>query len=64
MKIVPLKTKESISIGDEIKIFVRRIDTLGEIELGISASKTIPIHREEVLEKLKKLKSQLALIKD
>jgi len=47
------KLEESIMIGDEIEIKV--ISVQGEtVKLGISAPRTIPVHRKEVYEEIEK----------
>jgi carbon storage regulator len=47
------KLEESIMIGDEIEIKV--IAVHGEtVKLGITAPRTIPVHRKEVYEEIEK----------
>lgn len=63
MKISSIEKNESICIGNEIQIIIKRIGRSGKIELGIKAPEKIPIHREEFLSRLKKLKKHLDNLK-
>jgi carbon storage regulator CsrA len=63
MRILSVEKNESVCIGNEIQVFVRRILKSGDVELGIKAPKKIFIHREEFIETLKKLKMQLESLK-
>jgi carbon storage regulator len=51
MLILTRKLGEVIKIGDKIKVVVVSIDG-GSIKLGIDAPEEIPVHREEVYEKI------------
>ena len=46
------KVGEAIFIGDDIKIYIRRIQYGNLVELAIFAPKEIPIYREEVRAKI------------
>lgn len=49
MLVLGRKIGESITIGDDIKITVMRMDKgRGFVALGIDAPKDVPVHREEV----------------
>ena len=51
MLILTRKCNESIRIGDEITITVMRIDS-GQVRIGIDAPRGVPVHREEVYERI------------
>jgi carbon storage regulator len=54
MLILSRKIEESIVIGtgkDAITVMVTRIEG-GKVRLGIDAPKGVPVHREEVLQKM------------
>ncbi|MBW1709089.1 MAG: carbon storage regulator CsrA [Deltaproteobacteria bacterium] len=52
MLILTRKTGETIAIGDDIKVQV--LDIKGKnVRLGIKAPNVIPVHREEVFERIK-----------
>ena len=53
MLVLSRKLEESIMIGDEIEIKV--ISVQGEtVKLGITAPRTIPVHRKEVYEEIER----------
>jgi carbon storage regulator len=53
MLILTRRTKEAIVIGDnkEIKITVLNIRG-GQVQFGIDAPKSVPVHREEVYDRI------------
>ncbi len=51
MLIFSRKTGEKIRIGDDIEITVLEIRK-GSVKIGIKAPKGLPIHREEVYQKI------------
>lgn len=53
MLILTRRTKEAIVIGDnkEIKITVLNIRG-GQVQFGIDAPKNVPVHREEVYDRI------------
>jgi carbon storage regulator len=51
MLVLTRKLGEVIKIGDKIKVVVVSIDG-GSVKLGIEAPEEIPVHREEVYEKI------------
>jgi len=51
MLILTRKINESIFIGDDIKIIILGIKG-NQARLGIEASKDIPVHREEIYERI------------
>jgi carbon storage regulator len=52
MLVVLRKNNESIMIGDNIRITVLESST-GKAKIGISADKSIPVHRQEVYDDIK-----------
>ena len=52
MLILTRKTNEAIKISDNIEVVVLSV-TNGQVKLGIGAPKTVPVHREEVYQKIK-----------
>lgn len=52
MLVISRTLHERIMIGDDIVIEVADIDR-GRVRLGISAPKSVPIHREEVFDAIK-----------
>ena len=44
--------RESIYIGDEVKVIILGIEE-GRVRIGIEAPKEIEVHRQEVYEKIK-----------
>lgn len=57
MLILTRRTKEAIVIGDnkEIKITVLNIRG-GQVQFGIDAPKEVPVHREEVFDRIQSSK--------
>ena len=59
MLILTRKTGQSIRIGDDIEIEV--LDVKGrQVRIGINAPRGMPIHREEIFQKIKKENLQAA----
>ena len=58
MLILTRRTKEAIVIGDnkEIKITVLNIRG-GQVQFGIDAPRNVPVHREEVFDRIKEIKA-------
>ncbi|MBN2280395.1 MAG: carbon storage regulator CsrA [Candidatus Marinimicrobia bacterium] len=52
MLVLTRKTEESIRIGNNIVITVLECNN-GHTKLGINAPKEVPVHREEVYERIK-----------
>lgn len=52
MLILTRKEGESIIIGDNVKVTVLGYRQ-GEIRIGIEAPREIPVHREEIAERIK-----------
>jgi len=62
MLVLTRQRDETIIIGDNIEITV--VDIRGEkVRLGINAPKTIPVHRKEIWEQIRRENSQAAKLK-
>ena len=53
MLILTRRPVESIKIGDNIEIMVLGIRG-NQVRIGISAPRELPVHREEIFEKIKR----------
>jgi len=57
MLVLSRRKDESIMIGDDVEITI--VDIRGDkVRLGITAPKTIPVHRREVYEAIQREKSE------
>ena len=57
MLVLSRRKNESIMIGDDVEIII--VDIRGNnVRLGITAPKTIPVHRREVYEAIQREKSK------
>lgn len=52
MLILTRRINQSIFIGNDIKLTVLSVN-LSHIRIGIEAPKSIPVHRQEIYEKIK-----------
>ena len=52
MLVLSRKQDESIIIGDDIKVTVLGIAN-GQVKIGIEADRSIPVHREEIFNRIK-----------
>jgi carbon storage regulator len=52
MLILTRKAGQKIKIGDDISILVLDMGN-GHVKLGLEAPKTVPVHREEIYNKIK-----------
>jgi carbon storage regulator len=50
--ILTRRTGETLNIGDEIQVTVLGIKG-NQVRIGINAPKDVPVHREEIYEKIK-----------
>jgi carbon storage regulator len=52
MLILTRRLNESVKIGDEVTVTVLGMKH-GQVRIGVSAPRTIPVHREEVYERIR-----------
>lgn len=52
MLVVTRRVGQSIKIGDDITVTVQGLRS-GQVRVGIEAPKDMPVHREEIFERLK-----------
>jgi len=65
MLVLSRKPNESIMIGDEVEVKI--VEVKGDyVKLGITASKTIPVHRKEIYEAIQRenIKATKTQVKD
>jgi len=55
MLVLTRRKNEVIRIGDDIRIVV--IESRGWVRLGVEAPKEMPVHREEIYQKIHDVKS-------
>ena len=51
MLILTRKSGERIRIGDDVTITVLRVES-GQVRIGIEAPREVPVHREEIYQKI------------
>lgn len=54
MLILTRRPGESINVGETIKLTVLGVNG-NQVRIGIGAPRNVPVHREEIYERLKKL---------
>ena len=53
MLILTRRTGETVMIGEEITLTVLRVKG-NQVRIGINAPKNVPVHREEIYERIKR----------
>jgi carbon storage regulator len=53
MLILTRRTGESINVGETIKLTVLGVKG-NQVRIGINAPKSVPVHREEIYERIKR----------
>lgn len=53
MLILTRRTGETVMIGDEVTVMVLGVKG-NQVRLGVNAPKCIPVHREEIYERIKR----------
>jgi carbon storage regulator len=53
MLVLSRKINQSIMIGDDVRIVVVAVDR-DQVKLGIEAPRTVPVHRSEVYEEIRR----------
>lgn len=53
MLVLMRRVGESIMIGDNVVVTVVAVKNGSQVRIGITAPKSIPVHRQEVFEQLK-----------
>jgi carbon storage regulator len=53
MLILTRRTGESVNIGEDVKLTVLGVKG-NQVRIGIDAPKSVPVHREEVYERIKR----------
>ena len=52
MLILSRRSGEAVIIGDEVSVTVLSING-GQVRLGVNAPRNVPVHREEIYERIK-----------
>ena len=63
MLILTRRVWEKIKIGDDIEVVVLEIQG-SQVRIGVTASKEIPVYRQEIYERIKKEKKHETNAKD
>lgn len=60
MLVLARKVGEALTIGDIITVRVLEIKN-GQVKIGVEAPEEVPVHREEILERIREANRQAAL---
>lgn len=60
MLVLARKVGEALAIGDVITVRVLEIKN-GQVKIGVEAPEEVPVHREEILERIREANRQAAL---
>jgi len=58
MLILTRRIGETLNIGDEVQVTVLGVKG-NQVRLGINAPKDVPVHREEIYERIKREKQEV-----
>jgi carbon storage regulator len=58
MLILTRRIGETLNIGDEVQVTVLGVKG-NQVRLGINAPKDVPVHREEIYERIKREKEEV-----
>jgi carbon storage regulator len=57
MLILTRRTGETVMIGDEVTVTVLGVKG-NQVRIGVNAPKAVPVHREEIFERIKREKPE------
>jgi carbon storage regulator len=52
MLVLTRRIGERIHLGDDITVLVADVDRGGEVHIGITAPREVPVHREEIYRRI------------
>jgi len=59
MLILTRRVTESINIGDDIEVRVLGVHN-GQVRIGVSAPQAVPVHRQEIYERIKEKEKEVS----